>query len=116
MRHHSNKRKFGREKNQRNALMSSLARNLIRDNRIKTTTAKAKELRPMVEKLVTKAKVATVASRRLIISSIHSQVETKKLFDIIAPKYKDRKGGYTRIIKMPNRDLDNSPMSLIEFV
>ena len=116
MRHHSNKRKFGREKNQRNALMSSLTRNLIRDDRIRTTTAKAKELRPMVEKLVTKAKTATVASRRLVVSRIHGQAETKKLFDTIAPKYKDRKGGYTRIIKLPNRDLDNSPMSLIEFV
>jgi large subunit ribosomal protein L17 len=116
MRHHSNVRKFGREKNQRNALMSSLARNLIRDSRIHTTTAKAKELRPMIEKLVTKAMNPTVAARRLIISSIHSQIETKKLFDTIAPKYKDRKGGYTRIIRMPNRDLDNSPMSLIEFV
>ena len=116
MRHHSNKRKFGREKTQRNALMSSLARNLIRDSRIQTTTAKAKELRPMVEKLVTKAKTATIASRRLVVSRLHSQAETKKLFDAIAPKYKDRKGGYTRIIRLPNRDLDNSPMSLIEFV
>ena len=96
--------------------MSSLARNLIRDSRIKTTTAKAKELRPMVEKLVTKAKVVTVATRRLINSSIHSATETKKLVDVIAPKYKDRKGGYTRIIRLPNRDLDGSPMSLIEFV
>ncbi len=101
---------------QRNALMSSLARNLIRDNRIKTTTAKAKELRPMVEKLVTKAKVATVASRRVINARIHSATETKKLFDVIAPKYKERAGGYTRIIRLPNRDLDGSPMSLIEFV
>ncbi len=116
MRHHGNKRKFGREKNQRNALMSSLARNLIRDSRIQTTTAKAKELRPMIEKLITKAKAPTIASRRLVVSSIHSQVEMKKLFDVIAPKYMDRKGGYTRIIKLPNRDLDNSPMSLIEFV
>ncbi len=96
--------------------MSSLARNLIRDTRIKTTTAKAKELRPMIEKLVTKAKVATVATRRLIISSIHSPAETKKLVEVIAPKYADRKGGYTRIMKLPNRDLDGSPMSLIEFV
>ena len=116
MRHHSNKRKFGREKNQRNALMSSLARNLIRDDRIRTTTAKAKELRPMIEKLVTKAKMPTIASRRLVVSRIHSLVETKRLFDIIAPKYKDRKGGYTRIVKLPNRNLDSSPMSLIEFV
>ncbi len=116
MRHHSNKRKFGREKTQRNALMRSLARNLIRDARIKTTTAKAKELRPFVEKLVTKAKTGTVASRRLVNSVIMGAPETKKLFAEIAPKYASRKGGYTRIVKLPNRDLDGSPMSLIEFV
>lgn len=116
MRHHSTKRKFGREKNQRNALMSSLARNLIRDSRIKTTTAKAKELRPMVEKLVTKAKSGTVAARRLINSRIKSPTETKKLVEVVAPKYAGRAGGYTRIIRLPNRDLDGSPMSLIEFV
>jgi large subunit ribosomal protein L17 len=96
--------------------MRSLARNLIRDSRIKTTLAKAKELRPMVEKLVTRAKSDTVASRRLIVSRIQSQAETKKLVETIAPKYKDRKGGYTRIIHMPNRDLDGSQMALIEFV
>ncbi len=116
MRHSSNKRKFGREKTQRNALMRSLARNLIRDTRIKTTTAKAKELRPYVEKLVTRAKTATVASRRLINSRLMGDTETKKLFDEIAPKYTTRKGGYIRIVKLPNRDLDGSPMSLIEFV
>jgi large subunit ribosomal protein L17 len=96
--------------------MRSLARNLIRDSRIKTTTAKAKELRPYVEKLVTKAKVNTIATRRLLISSIHSPTETKKLIETIAPKYKSRAGGYTRIIRLPNRDLDGAPMSLIEFV
>ncbi|MDE2038090.1 MAG: 50S ribosomal protein L17 [Patescibacteria group bacterium] len=116
MRHHSNIRKFGREKNQRNALMRSLMRNLIRDSRIKTTTAKAKELRPMIEKLVTKAKSADVAARRLVVSRIQSPVEAKKLVDVIAPKYKGRAGGYTRIIRLPKRDLDGSPMSLIEFV
>lgn len=116
MRHHSNVRKFGREKTQRQALMRSLARNLIRDSRIRTTTAKAKELRPYVEKLVTKAKTATVASRRLVNSQIMGAPETKKLFEVVAPKYMDRKGGYIRIMKLPNRDLDGSPMSLIEFV
>lgn len=116
MRHHSSVRKFGREKTQRIALMRSLARNLIRDSRIRTTTAKAKELRPFVEKLVTRAKTATVASRRLVNARITSPTETKKLFDVIAPKYKDRRGGYTRIVRLPNRDLDGSPMSLIEFV
>lgn len=116
MRHHSNVRKFGREKNQRQALMRSLACNLIRDSKIKTTTAKAKELRPYIEKIITKAKTGTVASRRIIISKIHGVTETKKLIDTIAPKYIDRKGGYTRIIRLPNRELDGSPMSLIEFV
>ena len=96
--------------------MRSLARNLIRDNRIKTTLAKAKELRPFVEKLVTRAKVGTIASRRLVISRIQGEPEVKKLFDTVAPKYADRKGGYTRIVRMPNRDLDGSPMALIEFV
>ena len=116
MRHHSNIRKFGREKTQRHALMSSLARNLIRDSRIKTTGAKAKELRPFIEKLVTKAKTNTVASRRMVNSRIKSAVETKKLFETVAPKYVSRNGGYTRIVKLPNRDLDGSPMALIEFV
>src|SRR4051812_35285848 len=116
MRHHSNVRKFGREKNQRHALMRSLARNLIRDTRIKTTEAKAKELRPYVEKLVTKAKEASITSRRLINSRIMGAPETKKLVDEIAPKYKERKGGYTRIVKLPARDLDGAKMALIEFV
>ncbi len=116
MRHHGNVRKFGRETTQRKALMRSLACNLIRDMRIQTTLAKAKELRPMIEKLVTKARTDTVASRRLIISNIHNQVETRKLFEEIAPKYTKRAGGYTRIVRLPNRDLDASPMALIEFV
>lgn len=116
MRHHSNVKKFGREKTQRHALMRSLTRNLIRDTRIRTTFAKAKALRPMVEKLVTKAKVDTIATRRLISSRIQGVPETKKLVETIAPKYKTRAGGYTRIIKLPNRDLDGSPMALIEFV
>jgi large subunit ribosomal protein L17 len=116
MRHNTNKRKFGREKNQRDALMRSLACNLIRDTKMRTTLAKAKELRPFVEKLITKAKVVTVASRRLVNAKIHSVDETKKLFDVVAPKYMTRNGGYTRIIKLENRDLDGSPMALIEFV
>jgi large subunit ribosomal protein L17 len=116
MRHHSNVRKFGREKNQRNALMRSLARNLIKAERIKTTTAKAKELRPMIEKLITKAKAGTPASKRLISANLGSDAETRKLVETIAPKYTSRAGGYTRITKLPNRDLDGAPMSLIEFI
>ncbi len=116
MRHHSNTRKFGREKTQRHALMRSLVRNLIRDSRIETTTAKAKELRPMVEKLITRAKTNTLAGRRIINTRIQNEDLTIKLFDVVAPKFKDRNGGYTRIVRLPNRDLDGSPMSLIEFV
>jgi len=116
MRHHSVKRKFGLKKDQRNALMRSLARNMINENRINTTLAKAKELRPYIEKLITKAISNTIASRRLIISKIGGAKETKILIDTIAPKYKDRKGGYTRIIKLAPRALDAAPMALIEFV
>ena len=96
--------------------MRSLARNLIRDEQMKTTLAKAKEIRPFVEKLVTTAKAGTVASRRLLQTRIQGAPEVKKLVDTIAPKYKERKGGYTRIVRMPNRDLDGSPMALIQFV
>ena len=96
--------------------MRSLARNLIRDTRIETTLAKAKEIRPYVEKLVTQAKSNTVASRRLLSTRIQGAPEVKKLVDSIAPKYMDRKGGYLRIVRMPKRDLDASPMALIEFV
>lgn len=116
MRHYSNIRKFGRERNQRQALMRSLARNLIIHSRIRTTIAKAKELRPFVEKLVTKAKAGTITSRRLINSRLQGADETKKLMVEIAPKYKSRAGGYTRIVRLPNRDFDGSQMALIEFV
>lgn len=116
MRHGNSVRKFGREKTQRHALMRSLARNLIRDTQIRTTLAKAKELRPFVEKLITRAKTNTVASRRLVSTRLQGAPEVKKLFDIVAPKYADRKGGYTRITRMPNRDLDASPMAIISFV
>jgi large subunit ribosomal protein L17 len=117
MRHHNTKRKFGREKNQRNALMHSLALNLIIKEKIKTTEAKAKELRPFIEKLVTHAKTDTVAKRRLVASKIANRKgETKKLFEKIAPKYKDRAGGYTRILKLGPRKSDGAEMAYIEFV
>ena len=116
MRHHSSKKKFGREMNQRDALIRSLSRNLINEGRITTTLAKAKSLRPFVEKMVTKAKTGTLASRRIIISKMQGEKETKVLFDTIAKKYQDRKGGYLRIIRLPHRELDAAPMAMIEFV
>lgn len=117
MRHHNSKRKFGREKNERKALVSSLALNLILRGKIKTTLPKAKELRSFVEKLVTSAKKENLATRRLIMSRLSNRrPEVKKLFETIAPKYKTRNGGYVRIIKLGIRKADGAPMASIEFV
>ena len=102
--------------NQRDSLMRSLARNLVNEGRIRTTLAKAKSLRPFVEKLVTKAKSGTLASRRIVLSRVHGEKETRELFDNISKKYKDRNGGYIRIVRLPRRALDAAPMAMIEFV
>ncbi len=95
--------------------MKSLARNFIEKEKIRTTEAKAKELRPFIEKFITRAKIDNLTNRRLIISKIGIKY-AKKLFDQIAPKYKERKGGYTRIIKLPPRKTDASKMAIIEFI
>ena len=116
MRHHNANRKFGRETNQRHALLRSLASNLINADKITTTEPKAKEIRPYVEKLVTTAKAGTIAARRLITSRIGNPKSVKKLVEVIAPKYKTRAGGYTRITKLVNRSGDGSKMATIEFV
>ena len=117
MRHHKNIRKLGRVRKQRSALLHGLARSLILRGKIKTTEAKAKELRPFIEKLVTKSKKDTLASRRLVLSRLGGEKEaTKKLFDEIALQYKDRNGGYTRITKLPLRAGDASTMAQIEFI
>lgn len=117
MRHHNKNRKFGRETNQRKALLKSLTRALIVHGKINTTLAKAKEIRPLVEGLVTKAKTDTIHSKRLVLSRVSNERKLlKKLFEEIAPKYKTRSGGYTRIIKLPSRKSDGSKMAVIEFV
>lgn len=117
MRHGNNKRKFGRVRKVRNALVNSLASNLIVREKIKTTLPKAKELRPFIEKMVTRAKKGDVATRRLITASLGGRTrETKKLFEVLAPKYADKKGGYTRIVKLGVRVADGAPMAIIEFV
>lgn len=91
--------------------------NLIRHGKIETTEARAKEIRPFVEKLVTLAKEDTVARRRLIASRlINQEDETAKLFGEYAPRYKDVQGGYTRIIKLPYRIADGAAKAIIEFV
>lgn len=99
MRHHKKGRKLGRDKDQRTALMKSLIRSLIIHERISTTEAKAKEMRPKMEKLVSRARIDTVANRRIAAARIGDPLAVKKLFTAIAPRYKERAGGYTRIVK-----------------
>jgi large subunit ribosomal protein L17 len=115
MRHGNHNRKFGRETDQRHALLKSLARSLVLKGRITTTEARAKEIRPLVEKLVTRGKSATVANRRLLIAQLGDATTANKLIKT-AESYKERSGGYTRIVKMLPRKGDASPMALIEFV
>jgi len=115
MRHSNANRKFGRKTNQRKALLRSLAYSLTLKGKIKTTEAKAKELRPHMEKLVTLGKKQTLASRRLLESRVGPQA-AKKIASELSVAYKDRVGGYTRITKLTPRVADGSPMAVIEFV
>lgn len=117
MRHGNNVRKFGRSRSQRGALLKGLMLSLIAHGKIETTEAKAKELRPEIEKMITKANIGTLASRRLVISRLYNlTAEAGKLIDTIAPKYKGRPGGYTRITKLGRRAGDASKMAVIEFI
>lgn len=115
MRKRKKGRKLHREKDQRNALLKGLARAVILREKIKTTEAKAKETAIFVEKQVSRAKVGNLASRRLLAARLSPEV-AKKLVDEIAPRYKDRKGGYTRIIKLGQRKSDGARMAIIELV
>ena len=115
MRHHNQNRKFGRVTKVRKALVNSLARSLVLHQKIETTEPKAKELRPFIEKLVTKGKLQTVAARRDVNVKVGPSA-TKILMDELSKKYSDRKGGYTRITKMKRRLSDGSHMAIIEFV
>ena len=117
MLHHNKTRKLGRKRKVRTALMRSLARNLILEEKIITTEAKAKSLRPYIEKLVTHAKTDTVAKRRLVESTLgNSKDATKKLFTTLGPRYADRPGGYTRIVKVGVRPGDAAVKAYIGFV
>ncbi|MEK7126366.1 MAG: 50S ribosomal protein L17, partial [Patescibacteria group bacterium] len=108
-------RKFGRETKQRKELLRDLARALIATGKINTTQAKAKSLRPYIEKLVTRAKNKNLASTKLLISSLGRQY-AKKLSGEIVDKFMERKGGYTRVINLPSRLGDGSKRAMIEFV
>ena len=107
-------RKFGREKNQRNALYKALATALIEHGKIKTTIAKSKSLSSFMDKLVTTARNGDIASRRLLAKDIGEKA-VHKLTNEISPKFKDRQGGYTRVIRLGQRKSDGAPMALIEF-
>ncbi len=116
MKHLQKGRKFGREKKLRRSLIRSLLNNLMEKGKITTTEAKAKEIRPLVEKIITRAKKDTVFNRRGLSKTIQTK-QLKKLFMEIAPRYLERKGGYTRIIKLGRRKSgDKSPMAVIEFI
>ena len=116
MRHHHKGRTFGRSHDQRVALMRSLMRSLIIHERISTTEAKAKELRPMIEKLVSHARTDSVANRRLVSARLNDDEATAKLFSAIAPRYTERPGGYTRIIKRAATATDGRKTAYIAFV
>ena len=116
MRHRKAGRQLRRTSEQKLALMRNLATSLIEHGAIETTEAKAKELRPFVEKLITKAKTGTLHSRRLAVRHIQKRAAADKLFQEIGPKYAARKGGYTRILKMGHRKGDGAEQAMIELV
>ncbi len=117
MMHHKSFRKFGREKNQRKAFIKGLASSLIIHGKIQTTIARAKELRPYIEKIVTQSKVDSVANRRNVGAKFYNhEDEVKRLFTEIAPKYVGVNGGYTRIIRLSRRLGDGAEMAIIEFI
>jgi len=108
-------RKFNRESAQRKALTQSLSRELFLHGKIKTTSAKAKELKRIAEKFITTAKKGNISARRRLAESFSDPI-VKKLVDEIAPKYKNRNGGYTRVIKLDVRKSDGAGVSIIELV
>jgi len=116
MRHRKKGAKLGRSVSHRKALLKNLSKELIKNGRIKTTHPKAKALRPFIEKLVTLGKNDTLHSRRQAYKKIENRELVKILFDHIAPQYKDRNGGYIRIIKLGYRENDSAPLAFIEFV
>ncbi|MBA31616.1 MAG: 50S ribosomal protein L17 [Chloroflexi bacterium] len=116
LRHKVTGRQFGRPSGQRKALFRNLVTDLLRNGHIKTTIDKAKEIRPIAEKMVTYGKKGTLNDRRLAASFITDPKVVKKVFDEIGPKFKDRPGGYTRISRLGNRAGDAAEMAIIELI
>ena len=116
MRHNNRGRKFHRTAEHRKAMFMNLAGALIKHEQITTTLHKAKDLRPIVEKLVTLGKRGDLHARRQAIAQMRDIAMVKKLFDVIGPRYKERNGGYTRVMKAGFRHGDSAPVAVIEFV
>jgi large subunit ribosomal protein L17 len=116
MRHRIAHRKLNKTASHRKAMFANMSSSLIEHEQIVTTLPKAKELRPFVEKLVTLAKKGDLGSRRIAIARTRNKEMAKKLFDVIGPRYKERNGGYIRVLKAGYRHGDNAPMAVIEFV
>ncbi len=117
MQHHKKGRIFGRKQGVRKAFVNSLAEALILRERIVTTEARAKEIRPVVEAMITKAKSGSVAARKNLIAKLGGREKTaKKVFEVLAPRFKERKGGYTRITKVVKKSSDGRKSAVIEFV
>ena len=116
MKHNITQRKLNRTTSHRKALLMNLSNALIKHEQITTTLPKAKALRPFVEKIITLGKNGDLTSRRKAISILQDDKIIKKIFDIIADRYKERTGGYTRIVKIGNRFGDNAPTAIIELV
>ena len=116
MRHGIRQRKLGRKSGHRTALFRNMSAALIKHEQILTTAPKAKELRPYIEKLITLAKRGGLSNRRLAMSRLGEETQLKKLFDVLAERYADREGGYTRVIKAGYRGSDAAQMAVIEFV
>ena len=116
MRHAKTHRKFNRRSDHRHAMLANLAASLIKHEQIVTTLPKAKDLRPVVEKLVTLGKRGGLHARRQAIAQMRDIAMVKKLFEVIGPRYKDRNGGYTRVLKAGFRYGDSAAVAVIEFV
>jgi len=116
MRHGHGLRKLNRTSSHRLAMLRNMMNSLIQHEAIKTTVPKAKELRRVVEPMITLAKEATLANRRLAFDRLRDRDSVSKLFDVLGPRFKARPGGYTRILKMGFRVGDNAPMALVEVV
>jgi large subunit ribosomal protein L17 len=116
MYHGRAKRRFNRTAEHRKAMFANMAQALIKHEQIVTTLPKAKDLRPVVEKLITLGKRGDLHARRQAIAQVRDVALVRKLFDVLGPRYKERKGGYTRVLKAGFRFGDNAPLGVIEFV